>query len=211
MRAMERRQVLAIVRAAFGVLVIVAIAYQAKSLIDGGFFRPLRYFAFFTILSNLFGAVLFLVLAARWRATPTHTFDVLRGAAVLYLVVTFVVVLVLLSGAELQVAVPWVDFVVHKLFPVVVVIDWLIDPPSTDVRIRDVALWLIFPIVWVALTLARGAIDHWYPYPFLDPANGGYRSVAYFVGMILAGFLVIAGTVNAVSDVLRDRAARRPT
>jgi hypothetical protein len=211
MRAMERRQVLAIARAIFGVLVVVAIAYQAKSLIDGGFFRPLRYFAFFTILSNLFGAVLFLVLAARWRATRTHTFDVLRGAAVLYLVITFIVVLVLLSGAELQVAVPWVDFVVHKLFPVVVVIDWLIDPPSTDVRLRDVALWLVFPLVWVVLTLARGAVDHWYPYPFLDPANGGYRSVAYHVGMILAGFLVIAGAVNAVSDFLRDRAARRPT
>jgi cell division protein FtsW (lipid II flippase) len=211
MRAMERRQVLAIARAIFGVLVVVAIAYQAKSLIDGGFFRPLRYFAFFTILSNLFGAVLFLVLAARWRATRTHTFDVLRGAAVLYLVITFIVVLVLLSGAELQVAVPWVDFVVHKLFPVVVVIDWLIDPPSTDVRLRDVALWLVFPLIWVVLTLARGAVDHWYPYPFLDPANGGYRSVAYHVGMILAGFLVIAGAVNAVSDFLRDRAARRPT
>src|SRR6266576_464969 len=71
---MERRQILAIARAGFGILVIVAIAYQAKGLIDGGFFRPLRFFAFFTILSNLFGAVLFLVLAARWRATRTHTF-----------------------------------------------------------------------------------------------------------------------------------------
>jgi hypothetical protein len=211
MRAMDRRRILAIGRLAFGLLVLVAIAYQAKSLMDDGFFRPLRYFAFFTILSNLFGAVLFLVLAARWRATRTHTFDVLRGAAVLYLVVTFVVVLVLLSGAELQVAVPWVDFVVHKLFPLVVVIDWLIDPPSTDVRLRDVALWLVFPIIWLVVTLARGAVDHWYPYPFLDPANGGYRSVAYFVGMILAGFLVIGGAVNAASDVLRDRAARRPT
>lgn len=208
---MDRRQALAIVRAAFGLLVLVAIAYQAKTLIDAGFFRPLRYFAFFTILSNLFGAVVFLVLAARWRSPRSHTVDMARGAAVLYLVVTFVVVLVLLSGAELQVAVPWVDFVLHKLFPVVVVIDWLIDPPSTDVRLRDVAWWLVFPSVWVVVTLARGAVDHWYPYPFLDHANGGYRSVAYHVGMILAGSLVIAGAVNAVSDVLRDRAARRPT
>jgi hypothetical protein len=206
---MDRRQTLAIARAAFGLLVIIAIAFQAKTLIDSGFFRPLRYFAFFTILSNLFGAVLFLVLAARWRATRTHAVDVLRGAAVVYLVVTFIVVVALLSGAELQVGVPWVDFVVHELFPLVVVIDWLIDPPATDIRLRDVAAWLAFPIIWVVLTLARGAADHWYPYPFLDPANGGYRSVAYHVGMILAGFLVISGAVNAISDVLRARAARR--
>jgi hypothetical protein len=208
---MDRRQIIAIARAGFGLLVIIAIAFQAATLIDSGFFRPLRYFAFFTILSNLFGAVLFLVLAARWRAPRTHVVDVLRGAAVVYLVVTFIVVLVLLSGAELQVGVPWVDFVVHTLFPVVVVIDWLVDPPSTDIRLRDVAAWLAFPLIWVALTLARGAADHWYPYPFLDPANGGYRSVAYHVGMILAGFLVISGAVNAVSDVLRARTGRRPT
>jgi hypothetical protein len=211
MQQMDRRQILAVTRAAFGLLVIVAIAFQAKTLIDVGFFRPLRYFAFFTILSNLFGSVLFLYLAARWRARRTHAVDVLRGAAVLYLVVTFVVVIVLLSGAELQVGVPWVDFVVHKLFPLVVVIDWLIDPPVTDIRLRDVAAWLAFPIIWLALTVARGAADHWYPYPFLDPANGGYRAVAYHVGMILAGFLVISGAVNAVSDVLQARAARRPT
>jgi hypothetical protein len=211
MQPMDRRQILAVARAAFGLLVIIAVAYQAKTLIDSGFFRPLRYFAFFTILSNLFGAVLFLFLAARWRARRTHAVDVLRGAAVVYLVVTFIVVIVLLSGAELQVGVPWVDFVVHELFPLVVVIDWLIDPPSTDVRLRDVAAWLAFPILWLALTLARGAGDHWYPYPFLDPANGGYRSVAYHVGMILAGFLVISGAVNAISDVLRARAARRPS
>ena len=209
MQPMDRRQILAIARAAFGLLVLIAVAFQAKTLIDNGLFRPLRYFAFFTILSNLFGAILFLVLAARWRAPRTHTVDVLRGAAVVYLVVTFIVVLVLLSGAELQVGVPWVDFIVHTLFPLVVVVDWLIDPPSTDIRLQDVAKWLAFPIIWVALTLARGAADHWYPYPFLDPAYGGYRSVAYHVGMILAGFLVISGAVNAISDVLRVRAGRR--
>jgi hypothetical protein len=34
-----------------------------------------------------------------------------------------IVVVLLLSGADLQVAVPWVDFVLHKLLPFVVVIE----------------------------------------------------------------------------------------
>ena len=206
---MDRTTVHAAARGTIAVLVLFAIAYQAWTLFGAGFFRPLRFFAFFTILSNLFGAAVFLALALRRGRTRTRTFDLLRGAAVVYLMVTLVVVLVLLSGAELQVAVPWVDFLVHRVFPIVVLIDWLIDPPATDVRIRDVALWLAFPIIWLAVTLVRGAIDGWYPYPFLDPGNGGYRSVAYFVGMILAGFLVIGGAVNAASDILRKRAARR--
>lgn len=57
------------------------------------------------------------------RSLGSPTLDLLRGASVVYLTVTFIVVVLLLSGADLQVAVPWVDFVLHKLFPVVVVPD----------------------------------------------------------------------------------------
>jgi hypothetical protein len=209
MRVMDRTTAHAVARAAIAILVLVAIAYQAWTLLDAGFFRPLRFFAFFTILSNLFGAAVFLALAIRRGRTRTRTFDFLRGASVVYLMVTLVVVLVLLSGAELQVAVPWVDLLAHRVFPIIVLIDWLIDPPANDMRVRDVLWWLAFPIVWLVVTLIRGAVDHWYPYPFLDPGNGGYRSVAYFIGIILAGFLVVGGAVNAVSDVLRERARRR--
>ena len=46
---------------------------------------------------------------------------------------------------------------------------------------RDGLLWLAFPLVWTGLTLVRGAIDGWYPYPFLDPVNGGYGTVAVTV------------------------------
>jgi hypothetical protein len=206
--AIDRRQALAIFRAVTAIVVIAAIAYQVVLNVDSGLFRPLRFFAFFTILSNGFAAILWLWLAATWRRERTRTEDLLRGAATLYLVVTFIVVVILLSGAELQVADPRVDFIVHKAFPVLVVLDWLIDPPETDLRMQDVALWLIFPLVWVAVTLVRGALDNWYPYPFLDPDHGGYGSVGYHVLAIFAGFLVIAGIVVALGDFGRDRRIR---
>ncbi len=206
MRGMDRPTVHAVVRGAVAILVLVAIADQARTLIDAGFFRPLRYFAFFTILSNLYGAVVFLALAIRRGRTESRTFDLLRGAAVVYLVVTFVVVVLLLSSAELQVGVPWVDVVVHKLFPVVLVLDWLIDPPTTRLRIRDGLVWLVFPLVWIVFSLIRGAVDFWYPYPFLDPAHGGYRLVSFYVGAIFAGFLLIGGATIALGDAMRARA-----
>ena len=208
MPPMDRRLALAIFRGVVAIVVLAAIVYQAKVIIDTGLFRPLRFFAFFTILSNLFGAVLWLLLAARWRRPRTRTDDLLRGAATLYLIVTFVVVVLLLQGAELSLSDRFVDFIVHKLFPILVVIDWIVDPPETDLRMRDVALWLIFPLIWLALTLIRGAVDAWYPYPFLDPDNGGYRSVAYHVIVIVAGFLVIAGGIVALGDYGRDRRLR---
>ncbi|HET9613798.1 MAG TPA: Pr6Pr family membrane protein, partial [Candidatus Limnocylindrales bacterium] len=102
-----------------------------------------------------------------------------------------------------------VDFVVHKLFPILIVIDWIVDPPETDLRMTDVVLWLIFPVVWLLFTLVRGRLDSWYPYPFLDPAHGGYPSVAYHVIAIVAGFLFIAGVIVAIGDLGRDRRLRR--
>src|SRR5215468_845160 len=106
---MDRRLALAVFRAIVAIIVLVAIAYQIKVIVDSGLFRPLRFFAFFTILSNLFGAVLWLYLAARWRQTRTRRDDLLRGAATLYLVVTFVVVVLLLGGAELSLSDQIVD------------------------------------------------------------------------------------------------------
>ena len=74
----------------------------------------------------------------------------------------------------MQLQLVWVDVVLHKIFPIVVVLDWILDPPMTRLTFRDALLWLVFPLAWIGLTLVRGAIDGWYPYPFLDPANGGY-------------------------------------
>ena len=102
----------------------------------------------------------------------------MRGAAAVYLTVTLVVVLTLLSNVDVQLHLVWVDVVLHKVFPVIVVLDWLVDPPQVRLGPRDALLWIAYPIVWAVLTMLRGALDGWYPYPFLDPANGGYGPVA---------------------------------
>jgi hypothetical protein len=202
---MDRRLALGLARAAFALLVLFAIVVQVNTTIGKGNFNPTKFFAFFTILSNLFGAALFLVLAARWRSEPSTTTDMLRGGSVGYLTVTFIVVVLLLSGADLQVAIPWVDAVLHKIFPVVVVIDWLIDPPTRRLTFRQSLLWVTYPLIWVAFTLLRGRIDNWYPYPFLNPANGGYGSVAFYVLTILVGFFVISAITVALGNAMRDR------
>ncbi len=191
-------------RAAIALLVLFAIAVQIQTNVAAGTFNPTRFFLFFTILSNLFGAVLFLVLAARWGARAARL-DFARGASVAYLTVTFIIVIWLLSGADLQVAIPWVDFVLHKLFPVVVLADWLLVPPMQPITFRQGLWWLSFPLAWVAFTLLRGAIDGWYPYPFLNPANGGYGSVAFYFVVILLGFVVLSAVIVAIGNAMRER------
>lgn len=188
---MDRRLGLTIVRIASVAIVLFAIGYTIYWFVAEDRFNPSQFFAFFTIQSNLFGVAVLAALVARGDRPRSATLEILRGAAALYLTITFVVVTLFLSGADVQLELQWVDFALHTLFPVVVVLDWLLDPPTTRLGVRHALVWLSYPLVWVTLTLIRGAADGWYPYPFLDPANGGYASVALYFVTILVFFLVI--------------------
>jgi len=147
--------------------------------------------------------------------TPTgersHRTDVLRGAAVVYLVTTGVVYALLLSNADVQVTLPWVNTVLHRVMPIVVFLDWLIVPPSSTISMREASWWLAFPIVWTVYTMIRGAIVDWYPYPFLDPRLHGPVEIAVtMVGIALFIAVVIAAVRwigNARTDALRPAAA----
>lgn len=181
-------------RVAGAVLILVAIGYQMSVSIAKGGFAPVDFFSFFTILSNLLTALALLVAAF---ARPSRGVDLLRGATVVYMVTTFLVVVILLSGADLQLAVPWVDVVLHKLMPVVVVLDWLLIPPRRHLGVSQSLTWLAFPIVWLAYTMIRGAIVGWYPYPFLNPAGpGGGGAVAATVAIIAVGMVALTLLVS---------------
>ena len=204
---MDRARALTAVRLVSIVVVIAAMVAAAAALVDEGRFDATRFFAFFTIQSNLIGVAAFVWLLASRGRERSRGQELLRGAAAVYLTVTFFVVIFLLSGADVQLDLAWVDFVLHKLFPVIVVLDWILDPPMTRLTYRDALLWLVYPLIWTGLTLVRGAIDDWYPYPFLDPANGGYGMVAIVVVAVTLAFLGLAAITIAVGNRLGARSA----
>jgi len=188
---MNRMSPLTQVRAFTGVLTLVAIAAQLKTTFDAGVLNPVNFFSHFTIQGNLIGAAVLLYLAVRGSATRSARVDWWRGAASVYLTITFLVVIFLLSKTDVGLQLPWVDVVLHKLVPVVVVADFLIDPPTTRLTVSDGLLWLVYPLIWLAYTMFRGPIAEWYPYPFLDPADGGYGPVALAVVAILVAGAVL--------------------
>jgi hypothetical protein len=180
-----------LVRFGTAVLAIVAIAAQLKTLADVNRLDLVNFFSYFTIDSNILGILVLLVQAARPRWLRPIRYESIRGATTVYLTVTFVVVIALLQNVDVGLQLVWVDFVLHKLTPVVIVLDWLADPPQVPIQWRRALTWLAFPLIWLAYTLIRGAIVGWYPYPFLDPANGGYGQVAITVLLIpVAGAVV---------------------
>ncbi len=174
-----------LIRGATALVAIVAIVVQAKTLADAGVLDVVNFFSYFTIQSNLIGVAVLLVLAAQGSRHRPAGLEGLRGAATVYLTVTYVVVVALLKGVDVGLQLPWVDVALHELTPVVIVLDWLIDPPSVPIGWRRSLGWLLYPLAWLVYTLVRGAIVGWYPYPFLNPANGGYGQVAVTTVVIL--------------------------
>ena len=199
---MDRRTLINAYRLGFAVLTIVAITAQAYDLYARGVFVAQNFFSYFTIQSNLIAIAVFLVGVAWWRTAPTPVWELVRGAAVVYMTVTLVVFAFLLSNTNVDTALPWVNTVVHQIMPIAVIADWLIDPPRDRIPFTTSLRWLTFPLVWTAYTLVRGAIVGWYPYPFLDPANGGYASVAVYIVAILAFGVALCAVVAWVGNRL---------
>jgi hypothetical protein len=191
-------------------IILAAIAAQMKVLADAGRLDAVNFLSFFTIQSNLIG-VAALAATAQYGDRRPRWLDWLRGAATVYLTITFVVVIALLQGIDVGLQLAWVDFALHKLSPVIVVLDFILDPPRTRLSIRDALLWLVYPLTWLAYTLVRGAAVGWYPYPFLDPAHsGGYGSVAVTSLVILVAGAVVSLAVAELGNRLGTRLSPAP-
>lgn len=191
---MNKRVTLVTLRLLFGLLDLTALTVQIIYLIHHKALNLVNFFSYFTILSNVFAAVI-LIIGAFYllrKRKPNHSEDILRSAAVLYMAITGVVYATLLSGYNLGLLLPWVNFVLHMLMPVVVVADWLYQPSRTKLKIKQsLLLLIIFPLVFVAYSLIRGPIIGWYPYPFLNPSKaGGYAGVTLYCVGILVLFVI---------------------
>lgn len=191
----------------FGGLALAAVATGFDHSVVHNGFSWVSYFSFFTILSNISASVL--MLAGAWPATPGPArpwFDFLRGAATVYMVITGLVYVILLS--QFPVTGPaWVNDVEHHIMPVVVLLDWLIMPPLAKIGVRRAMAWLAIPVAYLAYTEIRGPFAHFYPYPFLDPRPHGVVHVVVSSAFVACAFVAVSAGVAAAGDYLGARRA----
>lgn len=195
---MTKHTLLIALRLFFGLLTLVAIAIQLAIHLTLGF-NPVNFFSYFTNLSNIFAAVVLLFGAFQLvtHREPSALSDLMRGVAVVNMVVVGIVFSILLRNVDLGALLPWINTLLHYIMPVVMVVEWFIQPPRTRLGAKQIVLCQLFPLLYLAYTLLRGAIIDWYPYPFLNPTTaGGYAGVAaYSLGIVVvfffAGWLVL--------------------
>lgn len=207
---MNKRQFLIGARLLFAALTIVAIVVQLLYTSQSSSFSLVNFFSYFTILSNIFVSIVF-IISAFYLAVgrkPSAADDILRGASVLYMVITGVVYSTLLAGLDLDLTLPWVNQQLHYIMPIVVLADWLYQPQRTKLTIQRILPWMIFPVLYLVYSLVRGALVNWYPYPFLDPNKaGGYAGVALYSLGILVLLLVASFLLMKLGNRLKRRVA----
>lgn len=149
----------------------------------------IRFFSFFTILTNTGVAVYLSVQASRrrWQVPGLLT------ALTVYITIVGAVYQFLLrhiwSPTGLQMV---VDELLHSVNPLLTIMYWYLYENKKPIRYRQVAGWLIYPLLYLVYILVRGTISGWYPYPFVDVGKLGLGQVLFHAVMLLLVFVAVA-------------------
>jgi hypothetical protein len=167
--------------------------------------RAANAFVFFTIQSNLLVGAATLLLAFNLNRSST-AFAVLRLTGLVAITVTGIVFHVALAQTlDLKSWDAIGNELVHTIVPVMAVVGWLMNGPRLLFSRRIAWFSVLFPVLWLTFTLIRGAIAHWYPYPFIDVTQLGYGRAA--VNCVWVALLFLALAAGAT---LLDRRLGRP-
>jgi hypothetical protein len=205
---MPRRSLLIASRLFFGLLTFAALIRAfIYSFVQSGN-SGVNFFSYFTILTNLFVAIVLVVSAINLirRKPPTETDDIIRGSATGSIAIVGIVFGLLLSQMDSGM-IPWTNFVAHYLMPVIMVLDWLLHPPQSKLLLKHIWFWLIYPLTYLIYSLIRGAATNWYPYWFIDPNQSprGWTGVALFATAITLGFILVSFALLRLGNKLKRK------
>ena len=155
----------------------------------------IRYFSFFTILTNLLVSLCFTFLLLNPKSKPGVFFSkstALTAITVYIIVVGMVYNLILRflwapKGLQLI-----VDELLHTVIPLLCIIFWWKYVRTKALKWKDAYPWLIYPLVYIFIILILGTSSGYYPYPFIDVNTIGYAKVLINSGILTVCFLGIS-------------------
>jgi len=188
--------------AATGTGVSVYVAVRGPGHFSSGVERGFNTFAFFTIISNLIAGGVSLLLAVSPRVNSL-VFATFRLSGLVMITVTGIVFHVALARLlDLDGVAEFGNQFVHTVVPVLTVAGWLLYGPRGLTSARVAWLSVLIPLAWLAFTLIRGAVIHWYPYPFLDVDAIGYAKALLNVAWVSLLLLALAAGATALDKHL---------
>jgi hypothetical protein len=189
-------------------IVLVGLVIQGVDVwtFAAGHFRHgaalLNMFFYFTIESNIILMVTCALLA--WRPTGWGTtLATFRTAGLVGIVITGIVYYAVLK--DLLDLHGWAyvsDLILHTVSPLMAAAGWLVFGPRRYAGTRATWLSVLFPALYLLVTLVRGPIVSWYPYPFVDVITHGYATVAVNCVLVAVLFCVVAFGASWLDRIL---------
>ncbi|MFC0399373.1 Pr6Pr family membrane protein [Paraburkholderia rhizosphaerae] len=87
----------------------------------------------------------------------------------------------------------------HTVLPVLAALYWLLFVPRFHLTIRQCLLWLVYPLVYLLVTMLRGSLSDFYPYPFIDVLELGYARVLINETLLVCAFLGLMAVFIAIN------------
>lgn len=165
----------------------------------------IRFFSFFTILTNILVALCFTVLLMKQKSACHRFFSRTQTltAIAVYIGIVGIVYNTILrfiwnpQGLQLV-----VDELLHLVIPVFFILYWSKYATKTELHWKNVFPWMIYPLVYVVYILFRGAVSGFYPYPFIDVKALGYHQVFLNSGGLFFAFLLLSLLFVGIAKII---------
>jgi hypothetical protein len=169
-----------------------------------------RYFSYFTILTNILVAISFTIVYLKGIDATGNFFarpKTLTATAV-YITIVGLIYNVILRFQWAPQGWPKVaDELLHSVIPAGFIIFWLQFVPKINIEWKNIFPWLAYPMLYLIYTLIRGQSAHWYPYPFVDVDSFGYNKVLINCIFVTLAFIVIAVLFTGIAKAMSKRSA----
>jgi hypothetical protein len=167
-------------------------------------FATARFFAYFTIITNI-AAMVTMAGIASGRVKDQSWLTAITS----YLIILSLVYHFLLSGERNLSGWPFfVDALLHYVIPAATLIAWVFVFPKRGLTWSQPLIWLVYPMGYLVSCMARGAVENWYPYFFLDVAKFGFGQVALNAVGLAVIFVLSGLALVGVSKLIRDEPAQ---
>jgi cytochrome bd-type quinol oxidase subunit 2 len=185
-------------RVLLGLSLLGSVVWQVADRIRVDRFRPFEYFAFFSIDSSIFAGIVVL-LSGIWLLqgkAETERQNILRLIVTVSMIIVGVVYHALLGDyavAPEDIGYEWPripNLVIHTWAPIAIAVDCLLSFRGAKPKLRK-ALWVVvYPLIWLFLSIIRGLADGWWPYWFINPGSeGGVVGMITYILLIAGGFI----------------------
>lgn len=171
--------------------------------------RFIRFFSYFTVVTNIVVALTTSAIAffpaskpGRFAARPT----VQAAVAVYISIVGLVYSLFLRSAWNPQGWQSVADHALHDLVPLAYIFYWLALAPKNGLSWTEPIKWLVYPLIYIAYSLTRGAISMWYPYWFVDVTKLGYAKALTNTAFVLIAFVMVGYVYAAIAKLFTKTA-----